>query len=86
MSLIVNFTAQTVAGFRYGDFRYDIPVAITAVNDLTITFAGSRKVGFDNETITGTINFVTGNVHATWALGSVTWIHSLKCKPTQRMF
>ena len=86
MSLIVNFTAQTVAGFRHGDMKYDIPVAITAVNDLTITFGGSRKVGSDSETLTGTIDFATGDVQATETVGSVTRAYSLKCKPTQRMF
>ena len=87
MSLIVNFTAQTVAGFRHGDMRYDIPVAITAVNDLTITFGGSSKVGSDSETtLTGTIDFVTGDVQATGTVGTVTTNYSLKCKPTQRTF
>jgi hypothetical protein len=95
MSLIVNLTTRTVTGFRYQDTTGydDIPVvAITAINELTVMFAGTKKYGewpdgSDNShTLTGTIDRVTGDVHVTWKGGTVIRTHSLKCRPAQRMF
>ena len=84
--LIVNFTARTVTGFRYPTYLADFPVAITAVNEVTVTFAGSRKDGNTDTSLTGTVDRITGDLQATYEYARVTRTYSLKCKPTQRMF
>jgi hypothetical protein len=40
MGIIVNFTARTVQGFG---FPGDDPVKITAWDDVTVAFSGSKK-------------------------------------------
>jgi hypothetical protein len=88
MGLILNFTARTVTGFKYPTYLADVPVAITAVNEVTVTFAGSKKEHDNKETsLTGTVDRITGDLQADYLLSSsLTMTYSLKCKPTQRMF
>ena len=62
MSIIIDFTARTVTGFT-GDF----PVAITALNEVAVTFGGSSTNGAF--TVSGSIDRVTGNVEAFSSLG-----------------
>ena len=90
MSIIVNFTTNTVTGLRHGDLGYDdeFPVAITGVNDLIVMFGGYKKFGEysdgseNSSTITGTIYRLTGDLYVTWKGATVTRTYSLKCKPT----
>jgi hypothetical protein len=64
MGIIVNFTTHTVQGF--GDpGAVDIPVRITAANDVTINFEGQQEILPPSRvTITGSIDRVTGTVYA----------------------
>jgi len=87
MGIIVNFTARTVTGFEG-----DCPVAITAFDDLDISFSGSRGNG-DYWTIEGSTDCVTGDMEAGWTKWALTsdlkrklaWsqILALKCRPAQ---
>jgi len=88
MGIIVNFTARTVTGFED-----DYPVTITAVDDLHISFSGSRG---NRWRIEGSMDRVTGDMEAGWTTWDLTrdlkykvaWSQLLwlKCRPTQRMF
>jgi hypothetical protein len=88
MSIIVNFTTNTVTGLRHGDLGYDdeFPVAITGVNDLIVMFGGSKKYGDggseNSSTITGVVYRMTDDVYVTWKERTVTRTYSLNCKPT----
>jgi hypothetical protein len=97
MGIIVNFTNRTVQGFGNPDPRgEDFPVKITGVNEVTISFEGTRPDGpnaVTNRRIDGTIDRVTGAVDAgdtSMNLKTFKIVHStrypLKCRPTQRMF
>jgi hypothetical protein len=86
VGLIVNLTARTITGFRYPTYLADFPVAITAVNTMALTFAGSRKDGNTETSVTGTVDRITGDLQATYKYGSTPGTYSLKCRPTQRMF
>jgi hypothetical protein len=81
--IIINFTARTVAGFLDPGLD-DFPVAIRTTTEVTVVFGGSNKKFGDS--ITGSIDRVTGDAEATFTLGNITRRYSLKCKPTQRMF
>jgi hypothetical protein len=92
MGIIVNFTTHTVHGFGYpgSSGRFDFPVKITGMNEATVAFHSSSQTG---ESITGSIDRVTGDVEAriqmsdskTDDLLSILR-YALKCRPTQRMF
>jgi hypothetical protein len=88
VGLIVNLTARTITGFRYPEYLADLPVAITAVNTMALTFAGSKKEDGNKDTsLTGTVDRITGDLQADYYLhASLTRTYSLKCKPTQQMF
>jgi hypothetical protein len=95
MSLEVNFTARTVAGFKnYPDILYDFPLAITAVDETTVRFRGSEISGNEETVIQGAINRMSGDAEVAISLGHAKRIygrplifsHSLKCKQMQRMF
>lgn len=63
MGIIVDFTNHTVHGFGYpgAGGRVDFPVKITGMNEVTVAFYGSNQTG---ESITGSIDRVTGDVEA----------------------
>jgi hypothetical protein len=92
MGIIVNFTNRTVQGFGYPGLM-DYPVKITAWNDVTVSFGGSREDRSQRASIFGKIDRVTGDAEA---ISSVTdaktgkfvtsLTYALKCRPTQRMF
>jgi hypothetical protein len=89
MGIIVNFTAGTVHGF--GGVS-DPPVKITGVNEVIVAFSDFiPSLDSDKEHIEGSINRVTGDVHATatwYRAEKIVWMtaYALKCRPTQRMF
>jgi hypothetical protein len=92
MGLIVNFTTGAVQGFSIPGFM-EVPVNITGVDEVTVTFGGSRRWGGPDHNLSGTIGRVTGDVDAeetmtdakTGKMLSRT-TYSLKCWPTQRLF
>jgi hypothetical protein len=86
MGIIVDFAARTVHGFGYPGLsgRFDFPVKITGMNEVTIAFHGSNETG---ESVTGSIDRVTGDVEArTQTTPDMILRYALKCRPTQRMF
>jgi hypothetical protein len=92
MGLIVSFNAGTVQGF--GDpGLIDVPIKITGINEVTVSFGGSARVANSDWNMSGSIDRVTGEVEATQNLTDATTGksysrtgYSLKCRPTQRMF
>jgi hypothetical protein len=94
MGIIVDFTNHTVHGFGYpgSSGRFAFPVKITGMNEVTVAFHGSESRNQVEESITGSIDRVTGDVEArTQVSDSKTGIlsilrYALKCRPTQRMF
>ena len=90
LGIIVNLVDRTVQGFRYPE---DFPIEITNINETTIVFHGSspHSSGATYRQINGGIDRATGDAEATsdvtsWRESKATAIHSLKCRPTQRMF
>ena len=90
LGIIVGLVDRTVRGFRYPD---DFPIKITNINETTIVFHGSspHAPGATYRQINGGIDKVTGDAGATSDVTSLreskaSAIHSLKCRPTQRMF
>jgi hypothetical protein len=85
MGIIVDFTNRTVDGFGYPGFsdRFDFPVKITGMNDVTVAFHGSNQTG---GSITGSIDRVTGDVEARAQALDAILRYALKCRPTPRMF
>ena len=90
MGIIVNLANRTIQGFG-------IPVGITDVNEVTVTFSGydsTRPAGVTTENNTyGTIDRVTGDVYATNTMFSskknkvvMSTEFILKCRPAQRIF
>ena len=85
MGIIIDFTARTVAGFS-------LRAKITAADEATVAFDGSKEDGENTFVIVGRISRVTGDVHA----DSMMWNnkkdissatrYSLKCTAAQRMF
>jgi hypothetical protein len=92
MGVILNFTALTVQGF--GDpSLIDIPVKITAANDVTVAFGGSQPVLTSVSSIIGSLDRVTGDMEATSTLSDPKTYkiisqtaYALQCRPAQRMF
>jgi hypothetical protein len=92
MGLIVSFTAGTVQGF--GDpGLLDVPIKITGINEVTVSFRGSARVLDSDWSMSGSIDRVTGDVDASQIstdpkTGKMITSsgYSLKCRPTQRMF
>jgi hypothetical protein len=89
MGIIVNFTKGTVQGFVFPGLGLNI----TAWNDVTVAFAGSKDTGYSRTSIEGTIDRVTGDVEATSTMTEAktgrtmaSKSYALKCGPTQRMF
>jgi hypothetical protein len=89
LRIIVNLLDRTVHGFRYPD---DFPIKITEMNETTIVFHGSSRqtAQASYRQINGGIDRVTGDAEATsdvtsWRESIASAIHSLKCKPSQRM-
>jgi hypothetical protein len=90
LGIIVNLADRTVQGFRYPD---DFPIKITNINETTIVFHGSspHAPGATYRQINGGIDRETGDAEATsdvtsWRESKASAIHSLNCRPTQRMF
>jgi hypothetical protein len=94
LAITVNLADRTVQGFRYPE---DFPIKITDINETTIVFHGSSRhaPGATYRQINGGIDSgidrVTGDAEATsdvtsWRESKASAIHSLKCRPTQRMF
>jgi hypothetical protein len=90
LGIVVNLADRTVQGFRYPE---DFLIKITDINETTIVFHGfSRHApGATYRQINGGIDRVTWDVEATsdvtsWRESKASAIHSLKCRPTQRMF
>ena len=90
LDIIVNLVDRTVQGFRYPE---DFPIEITNINETTIVFHGSspHSSGATYRQIHGGIDRATGDAEATsdvtsWRESKASAIHSLKCRPTQRMF
>ena len=92
MGIVINFDAQTVAGF-------DAPseVKILAVNEVTVRFGANARSASDPQFVEwivgGTLDRTTGDVAAMSSAfdpktraPTVKRDFSLKCKPTQRMF
>jgi hypothetical protein len=94
MGLIFNFTAGTVQGFSTPDPGFkEVPVNITGIGEVTVTFGGSRRFGLGDalaHNLSGTIDRVTGDVDAEETITdgklNTRTTYSLKCRPTQRMF
>jgi len=87
MGIIVDFANRTVHGFGSNPgfpSRFEFPVKITDMNEANLAFQGSNQIG---ESITGSIDRVTGDVEARAEM-TQDWIvlYLLKCKPTQRLF
>jgi hypothetical protein len=84
--IIVNFADRTVHGFGYpgASDRFDYPVKITGMNEVIIAFHGLNHDA--SESISGSIDRVTGDVEARNDTPSAILVYTLKCKPTQRMF
>jgi hypothetical protein len=74
--LIINFTTKTVMGF------IDLPVAIRAIDKVSITFGDSSRTGAF--TISGSIDRVSGDVEAFSSVGSGITHFLLHCEPKQR--
>lgn len=93
MGIIVNFTNRTVQGFGFPGL-IDIPVKITAANEVTVAFEGHQQVFPTSiESIQGSIDRVTGDMEATSRSSDpktseilFQMTYTLKCRPTQRMF
>jgi hypothetical protein len=93
MGIILNFTAGTVQGFSLPGM-FDVPVRITAANDVTVTFEGSAvHLQISQTTISGSLDRVTGDVYATSMMTNTqtqkivsTTNYELQCQPVQRMF
>ena len=90
MGIIVNLTKRTFEGL---EALSSIPVEITSVNEVTISFQGFNRDKVLEENVRGSIDRVTGDFEAITTMKSVrtmeitsTARHSLKCRPTQRMF
>jgi len=90
LGIIVSLVDRTVQGFRYPD---DFPIQITNINETTIIFHGSspHAPGAPYRQINGGIDRQTGDAEATsdvtsWRESKASAIHSLNCRPTQRMF
>ena len=90
LGIIVNLVDRTVQGFRYPE---DFPIKITNIDETTIVFHGSSRhaPGATYRQINGGIDRVTGVAEATsdvtsWEESKASAVHSLKCRPTQRMF
>lgn len=94
MSIVVNFAARTVTGFRQEERLLELTIGETS--ETTISFAGSnstatpRPLSFE---MRGTIDRVTGSVEAHFASLDEDGVfeiwsnsYALKCKPIQRMF
>ena len=89
LAIIVNLADRTVEGFRYPE---DFPIEITDINETAIVFHGSshHALSATYRQINGGIDRVTGDAEATsdvtsWRESKASAIHSLKCKPAQRM-
>ena len=87
MGIVVNFTAQTVAGFTYPGLE-EFPVVIRAASEVLITFAGSNESG--SSIVAGDINRVTGELWANSTMRDaqtskivMSTSYSLQCRPTQ---
>jgi hypothetical protein len=92
MGVILNFTARTVQGFGYPGL-IDIPVKITAANDVTVAFGGSQQVLTSVSSIMGSLDRVTGDMEATSTLSDPKTnkiigqtAYALQCRPAQRIF
>jgi hypothetical protein len=85
MGIIINSTAQTVAGFNF-------PLKITSSDETRIFFDGSDDTELTHRRIIGSIDRMTGDMKATSikmdkkTFISLDVLYLLKCKPTQRMF
>lgn len=101
MSIMFNFTAGTVEFTNFLTSESAPVVRITAVNDLTIRFDGSRTHSQYETTISGSLDRVTGDMNmALRVLRTPLQIggrapetkvvdtddYELQCRPTQRMF
>ena len=90
LGLTVNLADRIIQGFRYPE---DFPIKIIDINETTIVFHGSSRhaPGATYRQINGGIDRVTGDGEATsdvtsWRESKASAIHTLKCKPAQRMF
>jgi hypothetical protein len=91
MGIILNF--NTVQGFALPGM-FDVPVRITAANDVTVTFEGSAvHLQMSQTTISGSLDRVTGDVYATSIMTNTqtqkivsATNYELQCRPVQRMF
>src|SRR5262249_58603816 len=86
--IIINLTKRTLEGL---EGLWSIPVEITSVNEVTITFYGSNRDESGEQSISGSIDRVTGLLEAAFSrLNAVSirtsMLYSLKCRPAQRMF
>jgi hypothetical protein len=85
MSIIINLTAQTVAGL-------DFLLKVTAVDEMTVSFRGSKNTDETSWSISGSIDRVTGDMKAVSTkmnrntFTSLDVAYFLKCRPAQRMF
>ena len=71
----------------------DYPVKITSANDAQIAFQGSDEFGTFRSSILGSIDRVTGEVHAFVAANDLntgnlisTITYALQCRSAQRLF
>jgi hypothetical protein len=89
MGIIVNFNSRTVQGFSAAG---SYPVTIDGENAVTISFHGGEEKGDVVDSVTGTIDRVTGDAWAEKRIfnvkgsGGITVTYMLKCKPGQRKF
>jgi hypothetical protein len=85
LGIIVNLADRTVKGFG----KDTDEVKVDSVNETVITFLGETVLPGTSDywTLSGKIDRVTGNLRATEKVGRIgTYVYSLTCKPTQRMF
>ncbi len=90
-SVVVDFDRRTVSGFWAEKNGLHTPLPITAVDANSVTFKGVRKFVASDASIEGTVDRVTGYVHADettlWSNNSLSLLtYDLRCKPTKPLF
>jgi hypothetical protein len=94
MSVIFNFTTRTVQGFNSPATPWvSYPIKITGSDDVAVAFGGSGQVLRAEQSISGTIDRITGDLEFTETLVDPKTNkiisqtnYALKCRPAQRMF
>jgi hypothetical protein len=94
MSVIFNFTTRTVQGFNSPATPWvSYPIKITGSDDVAVAFGGSGQVLRAEQSTSGTVDRITGDLEFTETLVDPKTNkiisqtnYALKCRPAQRMF